>query len=637
MENYSSNMLLRSSMLLLIVLLCTSLVSAQNFRSQKIVQCSSGGLRTLAIDESGNLWEWVRDYSEQPGDTSKTPDLIMSDKKFKVISAGDEESFAIDDSGNLWGWGDNGNGQLGDGTDRIHISPEQIKTGTKFKSVSSGDYHTMAIDESGNLWIWGDNDYYQLGDGTKVESFTPKQLKPDTKFISVSAGYMYSMAIDESGNLWGWGYNSIGQVGNGTTDNVLIPVQIAAGTKFKTVSASPSQNAHTLAIDESGNLWAWGDNWYGQLGDNSTEDKLLPEKILSDHIFTTVSAGLEHSVAVDNLGNLWVWGTNDDGELGNGVDEWRCPTPVITKKGTIFNQASAGHSRTLAADSRGILWLFGVTCTGYTGDRVTYKKPYKLNGIIVPVEGISMSPESFLMNVNNSEKMNVTIMPIDASNTKVTWSSSDPAVATIDTTGYLIAKSVGQTTITATTVDGNKTASCLVTVVISITNISLPKEVIQLGIGSTYQLIPVISPANATKVPLTWSSEDETKATVDSTGLVTAISMGFVDVTVTSPNGWSSYCTFLILPDASAPEIGNNSQFMVFPNPVKGGLLNVNLNQQINTAELSIYNHDAKLVYFGSITNNKTIRLDYQSFPKGIYLIRVSNKEINWVQKVVVE
>ena len=74
------------------------------------------------------------------------------------------------------------------------------------------------------------------------------------------------IAIDESGNLWAWGENSHGQLGDGTTKNKYIPVQIKPATKFKTISAGFS---HSMAIDEMGNLWAWGNDEYGKPGNGT--------------------------------------------------------------------------------------------------------------------------------------------------------------------------------------------------------------------------------------------------------------------------------------------------------------------------------------------------------------------------------
>ena len=76
-----------------------------------------------------------------------------------------------------------------------------------------------------------------------------------TKFKAISAGFGYSIAIDESGNLWTWGENNCGQLGNNSTTNSLVPIQIKNGTKFKAISAGSN---HSLAIDVNDELWGFG-------------------------------------------------------------------------------------------------------------------------------------------------------------------------------------------------------------------------------------------------------------------------------------------------------------------------------------------------------------------------------------------
>ena len=94
----------------------------------------------------------------------------------------------------------------------------------------------------------------------------PVSVKPGTKFKWTDAGSVHSTAIDESGNLWTWGYNKNGRLGDGTTLDKTTPNLIKSGTKFKNLSAGYN---YTLAIDESGKLWSWGYNDVGQLGDGS--------------------------------------------------------------------------------------------------------------------------------------------------------------------------------------------------------------------------------------------------------------------------------------------------------------------------------------------------------------------------------
>jgi alpha-tubulin suppressor-like RCC1 family protein len=200
----------------------------------------------------------------------------------------------------------------------------QIASGTIFKAVAAGTDHSLAIDNNGNLWVWGNNEYGQLGDGTSGyvnNKSSPMQIKVGTTFKAVAGGYSHSLAIDELGNLWAWGRNGSGQLGDGTTVSKYSPVQIKNETTFKEIAGYN----HSLAIDNNGNLWVWGNNGYGQLGDETTTNKSSPVQIKDETIFKVI-AGYNHSLAIDQSGNLWAWGRNDYGQLGDGTG-WR-ETPI---------------------------------------------------------------------------------------------------------------------------------------------------------------------------------------------------------------------------------------------------------------------------------------------------------------------
>ena len=122
------------------------------------------------------------------------------------------------------------------------------------------------------------------------------------KTSSISVGYYHSMAIDSEGNLWTWGYNGNGQLGDGTTTNKTSPVQIKQGTKFTQVSASKE---HGMVIDSEGNLWAWGVNDVGQLGDGTTTNKTSPVQIKTETKITQVTAGDYSSLIIDSEGKLY--------------------------------------------------------------------------------------------------------------------------------------------------------------------------------------------------------------------------------------------------------------------------------------------------------------------------------------------
>ncbi|MDR0293804.1 MAG: hypothetical protein LBH95_06605 [Oscillospiraceae bacterium] len=306
---------------------------------------SAGSNHTVAIDADGGLWAWGNNSSGELGDGTggtygdykTTPVKIMDGTAFASVSAGSIYTMAIDADGGLWAWGSNVYGQLGDGTTMYKTTPIKIMDGTAFASVSAGWGHTVAIDADGGLWAWGRNLNGQLGDGTYGGGYkpTPGKIMDGTAFASVSAGIMYTMAIDADGGLWAWGYNGSGQLGDGTGgtygDYKPTPGKIKDGTAFASVSAG---DEHTMAIDADGGLWAWGRNNYGQLGDGTSgyyNYKTTPVKIKDGTAFASVSAGGFYTMAIDADGNLWAWGRNYYGQLGDG-SAWR-ETPVLIWKG----------------------------------------------------------------------------------------------------------------------------------------------------------------------------------------------------------------------------------------------------------------------------------------------------------------
>ena len=150
------------------------------------------------------------------------------------------------------------------------------------------------------------------------------------KIISCSSGAYHTLAIDESGNLWAWGYNYCGQLGDGTTQEKYIPEQVMPTTKFKVAVAGFD---YSMAIDESGNLWGWGTNNSGQLGNEAIKDNTSkPVQIRPGTKFRSVANYFSHTLAIDESGNLWAWGSNNKGQLGDGTGTDKS-SPVKIKSG----------------------------------------------------------------------------------------------------------------------------------------------------------------------------------------------------------------------------------------------------------------------------------------------------------------
>ncbi|MBM6777602.1 Ig-like domain-containing protein [Collinsella tanakaei] len=154
------------------------------------------------------------------------------------------------------------------------------------------------------------------------------------------------------------------------------------------------------------------------------------------------------------------------------------------------------------------------------------------------VTGVSLDRTSLSLGKGESYTLKATIAPTDAENKEVIWKSTDSSIARVDSNGNVTAVASGKVTITATTDDGGKTASCTVTVKgPAVTGVSLDKTTLSLGKGESYTLKATVAPADAENKKVTWTSSDTKVATVDSNGKVTAVAPGSATITVTAEGG----------------------------------------------------------------------------------------------------
>jgi alpha-tubulin suppressor-like RCC1 family protein len=184
----------------------------------------------------------------------------------------------------------------------------------------------------------------------------------------VGLGENHSCVVKAApGELWCWGYNYYGQLGDSTRTSRSSPVRVGSSTDWLSVTAG---NVHTCALKTSGELWCWGRNDYGKIGDDSLTDRWSPVRVGSSTDWVSVSAGGNHTCGLKTSGELWCWGSNYYGQLGDGstVDRW---SPVRVGSSTDWVSVSSGGIHTCGLKTSGELWCWGYNVHGQLGDGST--------------------------------------------------------------------------------------------------------------------------------------------------------------------------------------------------------------------------------------------------------------------------
>src|SRR5690606_15846173 len=196
--------------------------------------------------------------------------------------------------------------------------------------IAAGGDQSFVLDKENELWGWGDNRQFDLGvTGGSDYHIIPISIERktflDRSLLSIASGYSHSLALDEQGQVWVWGMNSDGQLGNGQRYGASLPKPIAKdkfnGKKIEVIAAGGN---HSFVIDESGEIWAWGYNGDGQLGipGNSYYQPvpaLISSVLPAGDRWLTVVTGSSHTLALDSQRRVWAWGYNGSGQLGNGT------------------------------------------------------------------------------------------------------------------------------------------------------------------------------------------------------------------------------------------------------------------------------------------------------------------------------
>lgn len=353
---------------------------------------AAGNYVMLALMSNGTVMSWGRNIEGQLGvgmTGNRGYASIVKDGTGQplsdviAISAGAGHCIALTSDGAVYSWGGTSSGQLGrSGATNVAMKITGFNN-KKITQISAGESHSLALDEDGYVWGWGGNSFGQIGIGTKTAKVTtPTQVLSSASVAlggirAVAGGQLHSLALTESGEVLAWGMNMNGQLGDGTQTNRVYPVTVIDGTgaPLSGVKLLSAKGYNSRALKTDNTLWAWGDNYSGQLGTGNynMSTRAVPVLGPDGQPFGDVkdmAAGFLHTVAVKNDGTLWTWGSNNNSDpatyqLGRSWSENSDPWPgqvTASESGApVVDVAAvvAGNAHTSILKTDGSIWSVG--------------------------------------------------------------------------------------------------------------------------------------------------------------------------------------------------------------------------------------------------------------------------------------
>ena len=397
----------------------------------KVITSISAGINIgHAIASDGSLHGWgIGGTDQQVGDGTQDTHLVPvnisssgalgNQSITRLCEAGYHTFVIVDDGKGVVAWGRNTNYQVGDGTNTTpRPTPLDVtqnilpRFSLEILKIAAGYGHTLALSNQGRLVGWGQNISGKTGVGNTT---TPVTLPVDITVRGSLAGHVitdiacggeHSVAVTDNGVVHCWGDNTTGQCGQGnTTSPQLVPVVTGAALAGKTVImvACGTRGSHTLALDDGGVVYAWGQNSSGECGQgHTTTPQTLPVAVtggsLSGKVVTKISAGQGNSLALCSDGTVHSWGVGGNGENGNGsTSNQTLPINISFGSKTVVDIDASGRSCiALCSDFTVYTWGYnewGECGTGNTTTRITSPTDITSNGSLSGknIVGIYMS------------------------------------------------------------------------------------------------------------------------------------------------------------------------------------------------------------------------------------------------------
>lgn len=252
----------------------------------------------------------------------EVPRTLSMPEAVEMVACGGDHSLVITKSGSVWAFGRNADGQLGTAEDAEAVFfPERVSSlPSRAIHAACGVDHSLILTEEGHVWGCGRAEEGQLGIKLSANEAdkVPQRIEALHDVVLVSCGADHSMALDAFGRVWGFGENCKGQLGLGHCDREYQPVEVSLPRGALAVQVACG-GAHTLVINEAGQVYGFGGNEQRQLGFEDLDDFLSPTSLHKlVPCISFISCGLGHSVLLTTSGAVWTLGGKLAKEDGPG-------------------------------------------------------------------------------------------------------------------------------------------------------------------------------------------------------------------------------------------------------------------------------------------------------------------------------
>ena len=293
-----------------------------------------------------------------------------------------------------------------------------------------------------------------------------------------------------------------------------------------------SSNSSIASVDSSGRVTAKG-NGTATITVKSADNASISDTCTVNVTTPTSGVTVTPETAALNVG--------ETKQLSAVVAPATASNKNVTWSTSSGNVATVNSSGLVTAVGNGTATITASTVSGGYTDTCAVT-------VSTPVTGVSLSSASLTINKGGTHQLTTTVSPETASNKTVSWSTSNPAVASVSQTGLITAIGGGSADITVTTVDGSYSAQCRVTVNVPVTGVQLDEVSASIGMDSSTTLGYTVLPSDASNKSVTWQSSNTSVAEIDSsTGLITPIAPGGTEITVTTVDGNYSDTLFLMV------------------------------------------------------------------------------------------